>query len=62
MPRVTYVGPSLTGVDLPLPDGRIILVGHGAETPELPDDFAKSLLEQEANWTAAKAAAPKGGK
>lgn len=51
MARVKYAGPSLTGVLLPLPDGREVHVDHDSEVPlDLPDDFAKALLEQSANW------------
>lgn len=52
--KVKYTGPSLTGVDLPLPDGRIVHVEHDSECEvDLPADFAKGLLEQESNWAAA---------
>lgn len=58
--KIIYSGPSLTGVILPLPDGREIHVEHEAETPDLPADFAESLLEQESNWIRVKKkAAPK---
>ena len=36
-------------VDVPLPDGRTITVSYG-EVADFPDDFARSLLEQPANW------------
>ncbi len=57
--KVKYTGPSGTGVDLPLPDGRVIHVEHGKETPDLPADFAKPLLEQKSNWKPAVGAKPK---
>jgi hypothetical protein len=47
--KVKYIGPH-DAVELPLPDGRSVVVEHGAETPELPDDFARSLLKQDTNW------------
>lgn len=59
--KVKYKGPSGTGVHLPLPDGRVVDVEHGGLTPDLPEEFAASLLEQPANWEPETVkAAPKG--
>lgn len=51
--KVKYVGPSLTGVNLPLPDGRILEIPFEEDTPDLPAEFVAGLLEQEANWAPA---------
>jgi hypothetical protein len=61
--RITYAGPSLTGVELPLPDGRIVHVEHAEECPvDLPTEFARTLLDQQSNWQPAAAADVKAGK
>lgn len=44
-----YVGPH-DAVLLPLPDGREPIIERGQFTPDLPDVFAESLLEQPTNW------------
>ncbi len=47
MSKVKYVGPSGSGVDIPLPDGRSVSTDENG-IAEVPDDVAKSLLEQDA--------------
>ena len=53
MAKITYVGPHSDGVDVPLPDGRIMRVQHGDDL-ETSDDHAALLLDQAANWQPAK--------
>ena len=48
---VWYIGPSLAGVDVAMPDGLAAHVAHGGEL-ETTEDHAKSLLQQSDNWRA----------
>jgi hypothetical protein len=50
MPKIYYIGPSRTGVDVAMPDGSGTHVAHG-EALETNDEHATSLLEQEENWS-----------
>ncbi len=49
MAKVVYVGPHNDGVDVPLPDGRVVYVPPGGEL-DTSDEHAKALLEQVSNW------------
>lgn len=49
--KLTYVGRH-TAVEVDLPNGGGFEVEHGKTTPDLPAEFAASLLEQESNWKA----------
>ena len=62
MKQIRYVGPLGAGVDVYLPDGRVVAVPHG-EVLKTSDEHAKSLLEQEGEWEpVADKAAGKPGK
>jgi hypothetical protein len=51
--RIKYVGPHAEGVEvLDLPDFDII---QRDKPIDVPDDVAKSLLQQETNWVEVKA-------
>jgi hypothetical protein len=51
--KVRYIGP-FEAVAFAHPDGWEIEVRQNEVTPDLPDAFAKSLLEQASNWEAAE--------
>lgn len=46
--KLTYIGPH-DGVELVLPDGRVVDVARGS-TVEVDDEHGASLLEQQTNW------------
>lgn len=51
MKKARYVGPSGTGVEVTLPDGRTVHVPQGGELPaDAPADLRDALLAQE-DWT-----------
>ena len=53
--KVKYIGPSGSGVDVVMPDGRAdVQVEHGGVL-ETTAEHAAALLEQPANWEAVKA-------
>ncbi len=52
--RVRYVGPFAEGVELRLPDGRVVTVAPG-QYITVPQDYAEGLLAQPANWQAVEA-------
>lgn len=54
--QVTYVGPFIEGVFLPMPDGTEVSCAPGG-TIDVPDDVAAALLEQPDNWRAGSAPA-----
>lgn len=47
--EVIYHGRYDEGVEVPLPNGRVVVAEKNKHT-EIPDEVAKSLLEQEDNW------------
>lgn len=47
--RLTYTGPSIDGVDVPLDYGGEIHCGHHQHA-DVPDELGERLLEQAANW------------
>ncbi len=52
--RVRYVGPFAEGVELRLPDGRVVTVAPG-QYITVPQDYAEGLLAQPVNWQAVEA-------
>jgi hypothetical protein len=47
--KLSYIGPHIDGVTVPLPTGGFITAAHGV-TVDVPDSVAVGLLEQETNW------------
>ena len=50
--KLSYIGPHIDGVTVPLPTGGFITATHGG-TVDVPDSVATGLLEQETNWVKA---------
>lgn len=55
--KLKYIGRH-DAVEVDLPDGGGFTVAREEDTPDLPADFAASLLEQDANWKTAGADKP----
>jgi hypothetical protein len=50
--KLSYIGPHIDGVTVPLPTGGFITAAHGG-TVDVPDSVAAGLLEQASNWVKA---------
>ena len=50
--KLSYIGPHIDGVTVPLPTGGFITATHGV-TVDVPDSVAVGLLMQETNWVKA---------